>query len=187
MALLQKKADAPLMTGEDLLRHPDLGPCELVDGRIVPMTPTKLRHGAVESRVGSRLQVWVDETERGLVAGGEVGVYTRRNPDTVRAADILFISHERLAQCSEDGFLEVAPELVVEVLSPDDRWRQVMKKVGEYFSVGALRVWVFDPRKRRVLVYRSPEDVTELGVGQILSDEELLPGFSLPLSVVFRI
>jgi Uma2 family endonuclease len=186
MALLQKLPDK-LITGEELLRMPDLGPCELVDGRIVPMTPTKLRHGAVESRVGSRLQVWVDDTGRGLVAGGEVGVYTRRNPDTVRAADYLFISNERLAQRSENGFLEVAPELVVEVLSPDDRWRQVMKKVCEYFSVGVLRVWVFDPKKRRVLVYRSPEDVTELGVGQILEDEELLPGFSLPLSVVFRV
>lgn len=185
MALLQKSPDK-LITGEELLRMPDLGPCELVDGRIVPMTLTKLRHGAVEARVGSRLQVWVDETERGMVGGGDVGIYTRRNPDTVRGADYVFISNERLAQCSEDNFLEVAPELVVEVLSPDDRWKQVMKKVGEYLSVGVLRVWVFDPKKRRVLVYRSLEEVTELGVGDILEDEELLPGFSLPLSVVFR-
>lgn len=185
MALLQKSPDK-LITGEELLRMPDLGPCELVDGRIVPMTPTKLRHGAVESRVGSRLQVWADDTGRGLVAGGEVGVYTRRNPDTVRAADFLFISNERLARCSEDDYLEVPPELVVEVLSPDDRWKQVIKKVGEYFSVGVLRVWVFDPKKHRVLVYRSPENVRELGVGEILADEELLPGFSLPLAIVFR-
>jgi Uma2 family endonuclease len=185
MALLQKLPDK-LITGEELLRMPDLGPCELVDGRIVPMTPTKFRHGDVEFGAGARLRIWADDTGHGKVVGGEVGVYTRRNPDTVRAPDFLFISSKRLAQISEENFLEVAPELVAEVLSPHDRWTQVMKKVGEYFSAGVLRVWVFDPRKRRVLVYRSPEDVTELGVGQVLEDEELLPGFSLPLSVVFR-
>lgn len=185
MALLQKSPDK-LITGEELLRMPDLGPCELVDGRIVPMTPTKFRHGDVEMGVASRLRVWADDTRRGRVAGGEVGVYTRWNPDTVRAADVLFISNERLARCSEDGFLEVAPELVVEVLSPDDRWKQVMKKIGEYLSAGVLRVWVFDPKKRRVFVYRSLEDVTEFGVGHVLEDEELLPGFRLPLSVVFQ-
>ncbi|HSK75798.1 MAG TPA: Uma2 family endonuclease [Thermoanaerobaculia bacterium] len=176
-----------LITGEELSRLPDLGPCELVDGRIVPMPLAKLRHGDIEAGVGARLQVWADDTGLGRVAGGGVGVYTRWNPDTVRATDILFISNERFAGCSEDDFLKVAPELVVEVLSPDDRWEQVVKKVGEYLSVGVLRVWVFDPKKRRVLIYRSLEDVTELGAGQILADEELLPGFSLPLAVVFRV
>ncbi|HEX2641998.1 MAG TPA: Uma2 family endonuclease [Thermoanaerobaculia bacterium] len=180
------QAREALLTGEDLYRRPDLGSCELVNGRVIPMAPTGRPHATIESRLTSRLQIWADETGRGEVMNGEAGIYIRRSPDTVRAADLLFMSHERCARCSESGYLDVAPELVVEVLSPEDRWSYVTEKIDDYFSAGVERVWIVDPRKRGVLVYHSPSVSEAFTVGEILRDESLLPGFSLDLSYLFQ-
>jgi Uma2 family endonuclease len=184
MALLQKSEDS-LMTGEELLHRPDLEPCELVNGRIVALSPTGRGHGTAEAKLTARLTTYAEATGGGEVMTGEVGIFIRRNPDTVRAADILFISNERLARCAPSGYLDVAPELVVEVFSPTDRWSEVMEKLGDYFSAGVDRVWVLVPNLRRILAYRSSTDFIQLDQGQILTDEELLPGFSVPVAELF--
>ena len=185
MDLLGKTKEVPI-TGEELFHRPDLEPCELVEGRIVPLVPTGYIHGALEVRLGARLLAWAEATGRGRVFTGEVGIYIRRNPDTVRAADILYISNERYARRGPSGYLDVAPELTVEVLSPDDRWSDVTGKLDDYFSAGVDAVWVVDPRRRQIFVYRSLSAVQPLGAGETLADPDLLPGFSLPLSDLFR-
>jgi Putative restriction endonuclease len=96
MALL-KESEAVLMSGEDLFRRPDLGPCELVNGRIVPLPPTGPDHGFVESNFAGELRSWARSTGLGRVLTGEVGLYVRRNPDTVRGADVVYISNGRYA------------------------------------------------------------------------------------------
>ena len=184
MALLQKHEDS-LMTGEELLRRPDLNPCELVDGRVVPTMPTGDEHADVEYELGMRLRAYGKETGRGRAVGGEVGIYIRRNPATVRAADIVFISKERDLRPRAKGYFEIVPELVVEVLSPEDRMSRVREKLRDYFSAGVQIVWVVDSTLRRVLVHRSLTDVTVLDDRQILTDEELLPGFSVAVSDLF--
>ncbi len=185
MAVLGKSKEA-LMSGEELFHRPDLELCELVEGRIVPLVPTGYAHGEVEVRLGARLLAWAEATGRGRVFSGEVGIYLRRNPDTVRAADVLYLSNERYARRGPSGYLDVAPELVVEVLSPDDRWSEVTGKLEDYFAAGVDAVWMVDPRRRQVFVYRSPTGMQPLGEGQTLADPDLLPGFSLPLSDLFR-
>src|SRR6185295_12264179 len=176
MALL-KDHEEIWMTGEELLRRPDLELCELVNGRVVPTMPTGDEHADVESELGMRLRAYGKESKRGRAVGGEVGIYIRRNPDTVRAADLVFISRERDLRPRSKGHFEIAPELVVEVLSPDDRMSRVKDKLRDYFSAGVQVAWVVDPALRRVLVHRSLTDVTILDEGQALTDEELLPGF----------
>ena len=173
------------MTAEELLRRPDLEPCELVAGRIVPRTPTGDEQGDVELKLGHRLRQYGKESGRGRAVGGEVGIYIRRNPDTVRAADIAFISKERDVRPRAKGYFEVAPELVVEVLSPDDRMSEVREKLRDYFSADVVAVWLVDPALRRVLVYRSPTEVTVLDERQFLTGEDLLPGFSVLVSEIF--
>jgi Uma2 family endonuclease len=184
MAILQRNEER-LMTGEELARRPDLH-CELVDGRVVPMPMTGHVHGTIEARLGAKLVACADMTGRGIAMTGEVGIYIRHDPDTVRGADALFISHERYARRGPYTFLDVPPELVVEVYSPEDRPGESMKKIREYLSIGVDRVWYVDPRRRQVRVYRSPEQVETLGMGDVLRDEEVLPGFILPLSELFR-
>jgi Uma2 family endonuclease len=185
MALL-KDNEERLITGEELLRYPDLGPCELVNGRIVPLTPTKPEHGEVELDLGSELRAWARSSGRGRAFSGEVGIYIRRNPDTVRAADLIYISNERFAQRTKSGYLNVAPELVVEVLSPTDRRGDVVAKIKDYLSAGVDRVWVVDSKLQSILAYRSGAEVQQFKKGDILADEELLPGFRLPVADLFR-
>lgn len=115
--------------------------------------------------------------------GGKVGLYTSRAPDTVRAADALFISHDRYGRQGPGAFLDVAPELVVEILSPEDH---PGVKAGEYLAIGVDRVWLVDRRRRQVRIHRSPDQVETLEIGDTLRDEDILPGFSLPLSELFR-
>lgn len=117
---------------------------------------------------------------------GEVGIYTGRNPDTVRAADVLYISRERLARATPDSFLDVAPELVVEILSAGDRWADVRQKLREYFGIGVDVVLLVEPQARLVSVYRSPTELVELSADETLALDDLLPGFALPLSQLFE-
>jgi Uma2 family endonuclease len=185
MAVL-KDSQGVLITGEELYLMPDLGRCELVDGRIVPLSPTGRPHGRAGARLAAHLLLFVESHDLGEVLTADAGVYTRRNPDTVRAPDVMFISHERLAGCKEEGYLDVAPEMAVEILSPTDRKDQVAKKIEEYFSANVLRVWVLDSKKRRLLAYRSLTDVQEFGIGDVLTDGALLPGFQLAMAELFR-
>jgi len=174
------------MTGEGLLQHPELEPCELVDGKVIPSPLAELTHGGIVGNLGSNLEAWAKSTGRGKPAIGGVGVYIRQDPDTVRRTDVLYISNERYAQYGGSGYLKIAPELVVEVLSPDDSWSEVTEKVEAFLEAGVDRVWVVDPRLKQVSVFWSSTKIQHLHEGETLSDEELLPGFRLDVAEIFR-
>ena len=175
-----------LVTGEELFAMGDVGPCELVEGVIVKMSPTGEPHGIVEGKFYSTLAEFVRKKKLGRVSVGEVGIYVKRNPDTVRGADVVFISNERIAQRGASGFVDVAPDLVVEILSPDDRMSEMMKKLGEYFSIGVRLVWVADPETETVYAYRSLTEVRQFKNTDKLADDSILPGFSVAISELFE-
>jgi len=178
-------SSAPV-TGEELFAMGDIGRTELVKGEIIYMSPTGYLHGFIEVNFGSLLRAFVSKHKLGKVIGGEVGIYTARNPDTVRGADVAFISNKRLSQAKSKSFLDVAPELIVEVLSPDDRWVNVTTKLAEYFAIGAQVVWVADPKSRQIHVYRSLTDIAIFSDNDALTAEDILPGFSAPVSDFFE-
>ena len=173
-----------LITGEELYAMGDIGPCELIDGRIVHMSPTGDEHGAIEFNLGSELRAFVRQHNLGRVTGGEVGIYIRRRPDKIRGADIAFISADRLAKPVK-GFLEVAPNLVVEIMSSGDRWQDVREKLADYFSIGVDRVWIVEPQNRKVLVFSSLTDVEEYGQVDTLRGEGKLAGFAIRIADLF--
>lgn len=176
-----------LITGDELARMPDPGPCELIDGRIVPMTPTGGEHAWIETNVAVVLREFVSRRELGRVLVGEVGIFTRRNPDRVRGADVLFISNEQCARWSnKSGFLDVAPELVVEILSPNDTAMDVTEKLREYFAIGVKLVWVLDPRARAVYAYRGVADVRLFQQTDRLPGDDVLPGFEVLVAALFE-
>lgn len=178
--------ETKLITGEELAAMGDIGPCELIEGRIVPMTPTGGEHGRIEANIGAELLAYVRSHKLGKVLAGEVGIYTRRNPDTLRGADVLFISNERYAQQKSPGFLDVAPDLVVEILSPNDSWIEVTQKLREYFAIGVRLVWVADPQTRSVHAYRALTDVREFTENDDLPGDDVLPGFSVKVAQLFE-
>jgi Uma2 family endonuclease len=177
---------AKLITGEKLQAMGDIGPCELIDGRIVPMVPTGSEHGVIEFNLGRHIGNFIAAHKLGWVSGGEVGIYTRRNPDRVRGADIAFVSRERLPDGPPKGFLTVAPDLVVEIVSPDDRWQSIRDKLEEYFAIGVYRVWIVEPDNRAVLVYSSSTEMRKFGEGDTLAGEGVLDGFSLLIAELFE-
>jgi Uma2 family endonuclease len=179
--------DARPITGEELASMPDLGPCELVLGRIVEMSPTGGEHGRVEANFCVALRSFVQPRKLGKVLVGEVGIFTHRGPDTVRGADVVFISNERYDRLkSRRKFLDVPPELVVEVLSPDDPASELTRKLREYFEAGVRLVWIADPDAQCVRAHRSPADVRELRGSDRLTGDDVLPGFEVEVATLFE-
>ena len=122
----------------------------------------------------------------GQVGGTDGGVLIQRNPDAVREPDLYFVSAERLAlDDKSDGYLEVMPELVVEIVSPSDRQEAVNDKTLMWLSHGVLMVVEVYPAERAVLVYRPDAPALTLTGDDVLDGGDVLPGFSLPLSEIF--
>ena len=180
------KPRAKLITGEDLLAMGDIGPCELIDGRIVRMNPIGRSHAYVAANLSMALNQFVRQHKLGEVLVGEIGIFIQRKPDRIRAADVVFVSKERLAQTTASGYLMTAPDLVVEIISPTDRWQTVRDKLEEYFAIGVQRVWIVEPDTRAVLVYRSVTEMSKLGEGDTLLGEGILEGFVLPVVEIFE-
>lgn len=176
-----------LMTGDQLARMPDSELCELIDGRIVPMSPTNPEHGHLEARITALLSAVVEKQNLGRVMAGEVGIFTRWNPDRVRGADVLFISHARYERRTKGrGFLDVAPELVVEILSPENAHIDTLQKVREYLAIGVLLVLVVDPPSRTITAYRLGSDPRRYADGEAVPCGDVLPSFNLAVATVFE-
>lgn len=175
-----------LVTGEELLAMGDIGRTELIDGRIVYMPPTSGGHGYFEGGIGAFLDRYVRPRKLGWVLTGEVGIYIRRNPDTIRAADVCFVSRQQVPERPRQGYLQIAPELVVQIISPRDTWEEVQTKLEDYFSIGIQRVWVVHPDQEYILVYRTSTDSTKIGKTQTLRGEGTLEGFNLSLAELFE-
>lgn len=176
---------SPLMTGEELYELGDSQRSELIEGKIKIMSPSGFLHGNIELNVGSTLKAFVSRNKLDHVMVGEVGVYIQRNPDTVRGADVLYISRQRMAQVTSDSYLDIAPELIVEVLSSNDYWSEINRKLVDYFSINVDRIWIVDPSSQSVHIYKSLTDITILEQEDSILDEEILPGFECKVSDFF--
>lgn len=174
-----------LITADELYAMGDMRGVELVEGKLRDMPPTGYEHGETESDIAFHLKSFLRQHKLGKVMTGEVGIFIRRNPDSIRAADVLFISHERLLQVQSKSYLDVAPELVVEVLSPRDSWVDMAEKLEEYFSIGVLQVWFANPRNKTLQVFTSVTDSVLLRGEDRLPDIAFLPGFTLTVSDIY--
>jgi Uma2 family endonuclease len=174
------------ITGEELARMLGVEPCDLVEGRVVPVSLGETDHSLVTANALRMLDEVVRPGRVGKVLTGHVGFYTHRNPDTIRGADVVIISTARFERRTPElTFLDVAPELVVEVLSRDDTVMDLTAKLREYFAADVKLVWVVDPRAHRVYVYRALVDVRELTETDTLFGDDILPGFAAPVTALF--
>ncbi len=177
-------AAAPMTAAEFAAVDIDV-PVELVRGEIVEMPKPGAAHGVVCANASYLLNRWADETGRCCVLSNDPGVITERDPDTVRGPDVCYIASERLRGGIPQGFLTIAPDLVIEVLSPHDRWQDVIAKIDEYFSAGTQEVWIVDPDLRQVQQHRTvPPPVMSHGTETITT--ALLPGFEVAADKFFR-
>ena len=172
-----------LMTAEELLhlRIPNKR-TELVRGVLVVHEPAGYTHGRIAMNLAMKLGIHVERTQAGQLFAAETGFTVSRQPDTVRAPDVAFLRRERLLEPETRGFPDLAPDLVVEVLSPDDRPGEVLAKVADWLTAGCRLVWVIDSERRSARVYRADGCETLIGAGEALDGEDVVPGFSCPLA-----
>jgi Uma2 family endonuclease len=177
-----------LMTAEELLKMPKDGyRYELNQGELKKMSPAGGKHGAIAMKFGARLEVFVEDNDLGTVYAAETGYKVKQNPDDVKAPDVSFISKERLPGSEiPDSYLTTVPELVVEVISPNDSKKEVEGKVQMWFEFGVSVVVVINPRRHSVTLYHSPTNSTNLSENDTLVLDDVVPGFSYPISRLFR-
>ena len=154
---------------------------ELVRGRLVVREPAGFRHGVVAMELARRLADFVKSNALGAVVAAETGFKLFSNPDTVRAPDVGFIRAARVPHPLPRGYADIAPDLAVEVLSPDDRPGEVLAKVSDWLSAGCRLVWVIDPDRRVARAYRADGSEAIVLADATLDGEDVLPGFTCPV------
>lgn len=179
---------AKLMTADDLAHLPRDGfRYELIRGELRRMSPTGYPHAMYLSRIHVPLALYVDEQGLGDVLVGDPGFVLESGPDTVLRPDIAFVRAARVPPDAEQvTYARLAPDLVIEVLSPSNRPGEVAEKIAIYHRTGVPVVWLFDPRRRRVLVHVAGIPPLVFDVHQTLDGGDVLPGFQLRLADVFR-
>jgi Uma2 family endonuclease len=156
---------------------------ELWEGEIWRMSPTKKRHGRGTARVMRSLGRYLDHNPIGELYTAEVGF--RGGPRRFLCPGAAYVSNERDAPVDDDDFFPYAPDLAIEVLSPDNTRPKVRRKARAYLASGGLLVWALDSRRRTVTVWRPEAEPQTLTEEDVLSGEEVLPGFSVRVVELF--
>ena len=174
------------MTADELLAMPHDGyRFELIKGALHQMAPASSQHGRIALRIGWRLAQFVEREDLGETYAAETGFVIDTAPDTVRAPDASFVSKERAALASEEGFFPGAPDLAIEVVSPSDRPVEVEDKALDWLRAGTRMVIVIDPFDRAATIYRGRDDILTLTEGDTIDGGDVVPGWTLPLADVF--
>lgn len=161
---------------------------ELYQGVLHQMSPSGARSSLVSSNIGYELRHFVQTHKLGAVIFAEAGFVLERDPDTVVAPDAAFVRRDRLPDpIPERGFFLLAPDLVVEVISPTDEPGDIRRKQALYDRIAIPLVWWFDPLQRTVSVHIPGKPVRHLTAVDMLDGAPVLPGFSIPLAVIFDI
>ena len=178
-----------IATAQELLAAGDIGPCELVRGELVMMSPAGFEHGVVTQRIAALLHAHVSPRQLGVVTAAETGFVLARSPDTVRAPDVAFVAESRLPRGRIVGFFEGPPDLAVEVLSPADlrdeaARERAVSKIREWLAAGCREVWSVDPGTRTVTIHR-PNDTLTLGNDSDAATSIVVPGLRAVLAEIF--
>ena len=175
-----------ITTAEELFNMPDDGyRYELVRGKLRKMAPTGGEHADISADIHISLGVYVRENRLGRTRIAEPGFILERDPDSVRAPDIAFVGQERIEAIGKTTrYWPEAPDLAIEVISPNDRYSEVNEKVADYLAAGTRMVVVVNPRNRTVNVH-TPDNTITLEMGDTLDGGEVVPGWQMPVADMF--
>ena len=179
--------DTKRLTADDLLRLYSEGiRGELIRGKLCQTMPTGQEHGEIVVNLVVLLGMFIKPRKLGRLTASDAGVWLERDPDTVREPDIAYFSAEKMPLGTRiTGYAEVVPDLVVEVVSPNNSLREVNDKALMWLSYGARLVWVVNPDTRSVNVYRPDRVVSTLTESNSLDGLDALPGFTCAVGDVF--
>lgn len=173
------------MTAEDLYLVED-DDClhELIRGELIQIPFGSFQHSTIAARIGARIGTHVCALHLGIVTGANGGYVLGRDPDTVVAPDAAFVRADRLPE-EFPTWLELAPDLVVEVIEPWDSMNDVTGKVMLYLDAGTQLVWVVQPRFQTVTVHYPDRTTRTFTAAEQLDGGDVLPGFTLSLAELF--
>ena len=175
-----------LITADELLLMPRNGQrYELLRGVVVYKMPTGDPHGDTVSHIHRALSNYAAEMDYGVLRVGEPGYRLEREPDTVRAPDVAWIAPGRIPAGTQ-GYPELSPDLAVEVKSPGNSNPELAAKAAMWLSYGSREVWVADPERVTITVYRLYQEPVTLTEDDTLEGGDLLPGFAVPVWQLFR-
>ena len=177
-----------LMTAEELLNMPDDGfRYELIRGKLRKRSLAGQTHGRYTSNISLSLGGHAKANRLGKSYIADTGYILTTDPDHVLAPDFAFISNERLNEIGEsDGFAQGAPDVAVEVISPNDRYTEVEEKVEDWLNAGCRAVIIVNPRRQTVNLHRSPTNVTTLTESDTLEISDIIPGWRMPVEDIFE-
>lgn len=175
-----------LLTADELEQMPDDDSVqiELDEGELITMPPAGMDHGDCGTAITIALGGFVKKHRLGKVYSADTGF--RLKDDTVRAPDVAFVRQERVETVHRRGFGKGAPDLAVEIFSPSDNVRQLMRKVKQYFAAGCHTVWIVYPDRREVQILESNGTDRLVDLGGVIEAPELLPGLSIPIAEFFE-
>lgn len=174
---------------------------EYVDGQAVPMSeeildengawivaPTLGIHGLIVHETELPVGQYVRENDLGYVFGAETYIVLNRDPLVQRAADVAFVAKGRVKSVRElFGKIPFAPDLVVEVISENDKAEAVKEKINHYMKYGVRLLWVLYPKERQIEVHRPGQPILTLDINDTLDGGDVLSGFSVPVKQIFKI
>jgi len=176
-------------TAEQLFAMPDSGKHhELIEGKLRMMSPAGSEHGKVAARILARLLVHVELHDIGEVFAAETGFRIASKPDTVRAPDAAFVSHKRLAAAEPTkAYLALAPDLVVEVISPNDSFSEVESKALQWLDAGCQLVLIADPENETLQVYLDSQKRQVYREGETFESGDVCKNWTLEVNDAFKI
>jgi Uma2 family endonuclease len=178
-----------LLTAEEYGRLPRSGkPTELVRGRIIERNIPFSRHAQICGNVARFLILYLDRHDIGHILTNDAAVRTERGPDTVRGADVAYLSYDRRPKgpLQPNCYIDEVPELVFEVRSPSDRWPPLMAKVAEYLEAGVKCVCALDEPTRSARVCTADDPNRTLDANAELTFPDILPGFAVRVGQFFE-
>ena len=176
-----------ILTAEQLERVAIPGKStELIRGRLVVQEPPGTFHGRIAADLARFVGNFVEERDLGAVFAQDTGFMIASNPDTVRAPDLAFVAKARLSEVSTRGYATMAPDLIAEILSPDDRPSEVAAKLDDWLAAGVQLAWVIDPAGPVARAYRADGSMSLIEAAGDLDGERVLDGFRFPFAKLFR-
>lgn len=160
---------------------------ELDRGEVVEVTRPAEYHGVLCAWIAHLLWRYVLQRRRGCVCSNDTGLLVERDPDTLRGPDLMFIDEPLGLEQLSRKFTQRIPQLVIEVMSPNDRLTQLNRRIGQYLERGVGLVWLVDVDVRSITVYRRDRYPRVLDDSEELTGEDVLPDLRLAVSELFTL
>ncbi len=180
--------DSLTMTADELLAFDaEVNRCELIDGVLYMMSHAGGRHGRITQRIALLIGMHVAENRLGVLYAAETGFKIAQSPDTVIAADVAYIQSSKFQQIvDETRFLTIPPDLIVEVMSPNDSFARTESKILRWLDAGCRLALLVDPESETVHAYRSRLNIQLISVNETLDCCDVIPQFQISICEFFR-